>query len=440
MKVLKFGGTSLASAEKIRSVVELISDDEPKIVVLSAMAGTTDTLVEITNYLLKNNKDTASELTSSLEKEYKKTVEKLYKTEEYKSKAMGMVLSHFNHIRSFFYKYYSQHQMKSVLAQGELLSSSLLHLVLEEEGKNSALLPALNFMRMDRTEEPDEFYIKENLERELQPYPNTRLFITQGYICRNAFGEIDNLKRGGSDFTASLIAAAVNAEELQIWTDITGFHNNDPRYVKNTHTIRELSFDEAAELAYFGAKILHPSSVLPCKLKDIPVRLKNTMKPEDEGTLISNNTSEGDIRAVAAKDGIIAIKIQSHRMLLAYGFIRKVFEVFEMYKTPVDVITTSEVAVSVTIDSPENLESILNDLKKLGTVELEQEQSIVCVVGNLQADKKGLVAKIFNALSEIPIRMISYGGSPYNVTFLVNTENKTKTLSALNKNLFGHEE
>ena len=440
MKVLKFGGTSVGSAQKMRSVVELISDNEPKIVVLSAMAGTTDSLVEITNYLSKNNKDTARELTFSLEKNYKKTVESLFKTSEFKHKAKEIVRSHFNHIRSFFYKCYSKHQMKSILAQGELLSVNLFHYLLEEQGKGSAFLPALNFMRIDRMEEPDEYYIKENLERELHAYPDTNLFITQGYICRNAFGEIDNLKRGGSDYTASLIAAAINAKELQIWTDVDGFYNNDPRYVSKTHTIRNLSFNEAAELAYFGAKILHPSSVLPCKLKDIPVRLKNTLNPEDEGTLISNVTPRGDIRAVASKSDIIAVRIKSHRMLLAYGFIRKVFEVFEIYRTPVDVITTSEVAVSVTIDTSEYLDPILDDLKKLGTVEIERDQSIICVVGNLLPDKKGFFARIFEALSEIPVRMISYGGSPHNVTMLVNNKDKTNALIALNKNLFGHDE
>lgn len=441
MKILKFGGTSLGTPEKMRSLIELITDtdNETVIVVLSAMAGTTNSLVDITNYLSKNNKDTARELTSALEKKYKQVVQQLFKTKEYKNKAMGMVYSHFNHIRSFFHKSYSQPQMKTILAQGELLATTLFQYLLEEQKEESVLLPALEFMRIDRAEEPDEFYIMENLSRVLQQHPGCKLFITQGYICRNAFGEVDNLKRGGSDYTAALIAAAAGASELQIWTDINGFHNNDPRYVEKTHRISKLSFDEAAELAYFGAKILHPSSVLPCKLRDIPVRLKNTMAPEDKGTLISNTSSNDDIKAVAAKDGITAIKIKSNRMLLAYGFIRKVFEVFEMYRTPVDVITTSEVAVSVTIDSPDYREPILEDLKKLGTVEIEDNQSIVCVVGNLPADKKGIVAKIFNALADIPVRMISYGGSRYNVTLLVNTRDKVKTLEALNKNLFENE-
>jgi aspartate kinase len=441
MKVLKFGGTSLGTPEKLTKVAELATQDEQaKIIVVSAMAGTTDKLTEITEYLSKNNKDTAGEMVTALEKSYKETIESLFSTDEFKSKALGMVLSHFNHIRSYFYKLYSQHQMKSILAQGELISSHLIQFLLEEQNKDSVLLHALNFMRTDRTEEPDEFYIKENLDREMEKHKDKKLFITQGFICRNAFGEIDNLKRGGSDYTASLLGAATESEVVEIWTDITGFHNNDPRYVSNTHPVRFLSFDEAAELAYFGAKILHPSSVLPCKIKDIPVRLKNTMHPEDKGTLISNSSSGQDIKAVAAKDDITVIKIKSNRMLLAYRFIRKVFEIFEMYKTSVDVITTSEVAVSITIDKTDSLDSILTDLRKLGTVEVENKQSIVCVVGNILTDNTGIVSKIFNALSDIPVRMISYGGSNYNVTLLVHTEDKINALKALNTNLFGHEE
>ncbi|MFO8234629.1 MAG: aspartate kinase [Bacteroidales bacterium] len=440
MKVLKFGGTSVGTPEKMKSVFDLIQNNEPKFIVLSAMAGTTDILTEITTYLSKNNKDTAKELTSSLEKKYQHVVKELFKTAEYRNKAMGMVLSHFNHIRSFFHKFYSLPQRNSILAQGELISTALFYYLLEENNIQPVLLPALNFMRIDRAEEPDEFYIKQNLERELQSYQNQNLFITQGYICRNVFGEVDNLKRGGSDYTASLIAAAIEAEELQIWTDIDGFHNNDPRYVKNSYPVRNLSFDEAAELAYFGANILHPSSVLPCKIKDIPVRLKNTMNHDDEGTLISNSSTKTDIKAVAAKDGITAIKIKSNRMLLAYGFIRKVFEVFEIYHTPVDVITTSEVALSVTIDKTDYLDQIIEDLKKLSTVEIESHQSIICVVGDLIAEKKGVVAEIFNALSDIPVRLISYGGSHYNITLLVKTKDKVKTLEALNRNLFNHDQ
>jgi len=440
MKILKFGGTSLATPERIQNVARLIGNGTPMMVVLSAIGGTTDALEEITHYLYKSNKDAAREITSKLERKYKKMAEALYSSEVYREKAWELILSHFNHIRSHFNKSYSGLQQKSILAQGELLSSALFQYYLEEQQVTSRLISALHFMRIDKNEEPDELYIQENLERELAKHPDISLFITQGYICRNAFGEIDNLKRGGSDYTASLIGAAVDAEEVQIWTDVDGFHNNDPRYVKNTTVIRSLSFDEAAELAYFGAKVLHPASVLPCKLKEIPVRLKNTMNPKDEGTLITTCQSRQEIKAVAAKDGIAAIKIKSNRMLLAYGFIRKVFEVFEVYQTPVDVITTSEVAVSVTIDKQDHLDNILHDLKKYGAVEVDDHQSIICVVGNLMADEKGIIYRIFDALHDVPVRMISYGGNQYNVTILVNTDDKTKALNALSNNLFHHEQ
>jgi len=439
MKILKFGGTSLGTAERISKVGEIINDGSPKVIVLSAFAGTTDALEDITNYLSKDNKDAAREITAELERKYRKVARELYNTEEYQNKALEMIQSHFDYIRSFFSKSYSTPQQKSIMAQGELISTAMFQYHLEDSNIESVLLPALNFMRIDKNEEPDEFYIKENLERELSAYPDNNLFITQGYICRNAFGEVDNLKRGGSDYTASLIGSAISAEEVQIWTDVDGFHNNDPRYVEKTSVIRNLSFDEAAELAYFGAKVLHPASVLPCKLKEIPVRLKNTLNPTDEGTLITNDSQKKEIKAVAAKDGIAAINIKSNRMLLAYGFIRKVFEVFEIYKTSVDVITTSEVAVSVTIDKLDYLDQITGDLKKYGAVDVDHDQSIICVVGNLMADEKGIVYKIFDALSEVPVRMISYGGNQYNVTILVNTKDKVQALNALSNNLFNDE-
>lgn len=436
MKILKFGGTSLGTPQRIERVADIIREGSPKLVVLSAMSGTTDALEDITNYLSKDNKDAAREIAAELERKYRKVAGELYKTDAYQNNALEMIQSHFNYIRSFFSKSYSTPQQKAIMAQGELITSALFQYYLEENNIESKLLPALNFMRIDKNEEPDEFYIKENLERELSTYPDTNLFITQGYICRNAFGEVDNLKRGGSDYTASLIGSAIDAEEVQIWTDVDGFHNNDPRYVENTSVVRNLSFDEAAELAYFGAKVLHPASVLPCKLKEISVRLKNTLNPTDEGTLITNGSHKKEIKAVAAKDGIAAINIKSNRMLLAYGFIRKVFEVFEVYKTSVDVITTSEVAVSVTIDKLDHIDQIVSDLKKYGAVDVDHDQSIICVVGNLMADEKGIVYKIFNALSDVPVRMISYGGNQYNVTILVNTKDKVKALNALSNNLF----
>ena len=327
-------------------------------------------------------------------------------------------------------------QEKAILAQGELISTSLFHLLLQEKKIKSLLLPALSFMRIDKDGEPDSFYIEENIKRELENHTSEKIIITQGFICRNAYGEIDNLKRGGSDFTASLIGAAIKASEIQIWTDINGFHNNDPRYVENTEVIRELSFDEAAELAYFGAKILHPSSVNPAHEKNIPVRLKNTMEPEDVGTLITSESVLQDYKAVAAKDGISVLRIRSDRMLMAYGFLRKVFEIFEAYRTPIDMITTSEVAVSITIDNSQFLEQIAKDLKELGTVEVEKNQTIVCVVGDFRTERTGSAPEIFEALNTIPLKMISYGGSPNSLSLLIDSTNKKEALRLLSKHLF----
>lgn len=439
MKVLKFGGTSVGTSERLKTLISIINKGEPVIVVLSAMAGTTNSLDEIAESLKNDKKQEAKKIIQKLEENYRQIVSELFKTKFFLNKGNELIISHFNYIKSFTKKSFTIHQEKAILAQGELLSTALFHFLLKEEKIQSILLPALNFMRIDRSTEPDEYYIQENLERELQKYPNEKLFITQGYICRNAFGEIDNLKRGGSDYTASLIGAAIKANEVQIWTDIDGFHNGDPRYVDNTSVIRELSFEEAAELAYFGAKILHPSSVRPCKDLGIPVRLKNTMNPSDEGTIIKSTSNGKEIKAIAAKDNITTIKIKSARMLLAYGFLRKVFEVFEIFKTPVDVITTSEVAVSITIDSCEHLDRIRNELNRYGTVEVVKDQSIICVVGDFIAERKGLARRIFNALADIPIRMISYGGSDHNVTLLVKQDDKVKALQLLNENLFTNE-
>lgn len=436
MIVVKFGGTSVGSAERMFSVAKLIKSDEPRIVVLSAVSGTTNSLVEISSYLYKGDKTKAKELINSLHEKYKVLVKELLKTDNGLKKGNELIDEHFEYIRSFTKDLFTLHEEKAILAQGELISTALFHYYLEENGEKSVLLPALNFMRTDEHGEPDLNYISENLKKELANYPADKLFITQGYICRNSFGEVDNLKRGGSDYTASLLGAAIEAQEIQIWTDIDGMHNNDPRIVKKTFPIEELSFDEAAELAYFGAKILHPSSVLPARLKNIPVRLLNTMQPEAKGTLISQKSSGGNIKAVAAKDGIYAIKIRSGRMLMAYGFLRNVFEIFERYKTPIDMITTSEVAVSLTIDEPKNLDAIIAELKNFATVEVDKDQSIICVVGDFLADKKGYAVKIFEALRNIPIRMISYGGSKNNVSVLVQTEHKNEALNALNDGLF----
>ena len=436
MKIMKFGGTSVGNPERMKALIPLIKDDEQKIVVLSAMAGTTNILAEIAELLYADNINEASVKNNNLRSKYHQVVEELFDTESFKKSGHELIDSHFEYIRNFTLRVFTKLQEKAILAQGELISTSLFHLLLKEKNINSTLVPALSFMRIDKDGEPDSFYIEENIERELKNYLSENIIITQGFICRNAYGEIDNLKRGGSDFTASLIGAAVNASEIQIWTDINGLHNNDPRFVENTKVIRELSFDEAAELAYFGAKILHPSSVNPAKEKNIPVRLKNTMEPEDIGTLITSSSILQDYKAVAAKDGISVLRIRSDRMLMAYGFLRKVFEIFEVYRTPIDMITTSEVAVSITIDNSEFIKQIAKDLKELGTVEVEENQTIICIVGDFRTQRTGSAPEIFEALNTIPLKMISYGGSPNSLSLLIDTSNKKEALRLLSKHLF----
>lgn len=436
MKVLKFGGTSVGSAERIKNVAQLVTSRGKNIIVLSAMAGTTNTLVEISDYLYKKNVDGAKKIVNSLESKYLSTIDKLFATDEYKEKALKEIKAYFNYIRSFTKDIFTVFEEKEILAQGELMSTALMNLFLLEKGIDSVLLPALEYMRTDKNAEPDTNYIKQKLTALLDKHADADIYITQGYICRNAYGEIDNLQRGGSDYSASLIGAAIGADEIEIWTDIDGMHNNDPRFVENTQPVEELHFEEAAELAYFGAKILHPTCVLPAKLNNIPVRLLNTMQPDAKGTLIFNTTSSRKIKAVAAKDNIIAIKIKSGRMLLAYGFLRKVFEIFETYQTPIDMIATSEVGVSVTIDNERNLDRIIDDLKKFGTVSVDRDMVIICVVGDLEWQNRGFEAKALDALREIPVRMISYGGSNYNISFLVRKEDKVKALNSLSNRLF----
>ncbi len=436
MKVLKFGGTSVGSPERIKNLAQLVQSDESRIIVLSAMAGTTNSLVEIADLLYKREMEQADEKITKLETEYRVRIEELFTSPNGKDKGNELITSHFNYIRNFVYRSFTALQEKAILAQGELISTAFFHYYLTEIGVDSVFLPALNFMRIDKDGEPDSYYIKENLERELSQHPDQKLFITQGFICRNTYGEVDNLKRGGSDYSASLIGAALKSEEVQIWTDIDGFHNNDPRYVENTQTLKQLSFDEAAELAYFGAKIMHPSSIMPCKQWSIPVRLKNTLSPSDEGTLITVNSLGKGIKAVAAKDGITAVKIKSGRMLLAYGFLRKVFEIFEIYKTPIDMITTSEVAISLTIDDDTHLSEIESELLKFGIVEIDREQSIICIVGDFISESAGSAKMVFEALENTPLRMISYGGSKHNISVLVDQKNKVSALQALSNHLF----
>ena len=436
MKILKFGGTSVGSPDRIKKLLEIIKPAELQIVVLSAVSGTTNSLVEISQAFLNNDKLKATELISTLHQFYTKFISQLFSTPKGLEQGASVIDYHFKFINSFAQELFTPAEEKIILAQGELISTTLYHIYLNEIGVSSKLLSALDFMKIDEDNEPDVPFITEHLKPILTQFPETTLFITQGFICRNSFGEIDNLRRGGSDYTASLIGAAILADEVQIWTDIDGMHNNDPRIVSGTKPIPRLSFDEAAELAYFGAKILHPQSVFPAQKYKIPVRLLNTMDPQAPGTLISNDSERGKIKSIAAKDGITAINIHSSRMLLAYGFLRRVFEVFERYKTPIDMITTSEVAVSVTIDDTRNLQDILSELNRFGTVEIDSDQTIVCVVGDFGANTHGYASRVFEALKHVPIRMISYGGSSYNISMLLKTEDKVEALRSLHNRLF----
>ncbi|MBK7030660.1 MAG: aspartate kinase [Bacteroidales bacterium] len=441
MLIQKFGGTSVGSAERMKHVAALIiRDDLPKIVVLSAMSGTTNQLVEIAAFYTSKKNEAALQSIDKLHDQYKTVVHQLYYFDEYKQKSLHLLESHFEYLRSFAYDIFTANEVKCVLAQGELISTSLFQFYLEECGIESKLIPALNFMRIDRDGEPDTFYIRQNLERELSSLPGTSIFITQGFICRDVFGEIDNLKRGGSDYSASLIGAAVDASEVQIWTDIDGFHDNDPRIVKDTHPIAALSFDEAAELAYFGAKILHPATIQPAKTASIPVRVKNTLDPDAFGTLISDISIGAAVKAVAAKDGITAIRIKSGRMLLAYGFLSKIFELFEIYRTPIDMIATSEISVSLTIDDTTNLHRLIADIGKYGTVEIDKDQVIICIVGEGIAGNTNAMRLALEALKEIPVRMISYGGSQNNISILVSSSDKKQALNCLSAKLFSHKD
>ncbi len=436
MQVYKFGGTSVGSPDRMKQVASIItSTDEPKVVVLSAVSGTTNELVALCQEVDTDDPGAEDRL-DALHEHYRTFVNKLYQSAKLLNKAHEFVNNKFDYLRTLRQKKFTIQDEKEVLAQGELISTQLFTWMLEDQKIEAVLLPALEFMRIDKSNEPDEYYIKSMLEKIFEDFPSQRLFITQGYICRNAFGEIDNLKRGGSDYTATLVGQAVGASEIQIWTDITGMHNNDPRIVDKTYPVEALSYEEAAELAYFGAKILHPSCVLPALKAHIPIRLKNTMEPEAAGTLISHQESKSKITAVAAKDGITAIKIRSGRMLNAYGFLKKIFEIFERFETPIDMITTSEVAVSLTIDDNANLSRILSELRHYGQVDVDQNQTIICIVGDFGGSKAGTAIQIFKALQHIPIRMISYGGSDYNVSILIQAEHKAKALRDLNQVLF----
>ncbi len=437
MKVLKFGGTSVGSAQRIKNVANLIlADGQQKIVVLSAMSGTTNSLLEISGYYRQQNPVGAADMVNRLEQKYAETIDELYTQDSFKQKAKDVIREIFDYVRSFGNRAFTIFEERCIVAQGELMSTNLMNLYLQEQGINVAFVPALEYMRIDKNAEPDFKYIEQHLKQQISVNPDAQIYVTQGFICRNAYGEIDNLQRGGSDYSASIIGAAIRAEEIQIWTDIDGMHNNDPRFVEGTQPVRNLNFDEAAELAYFGAKILHPTCVTPARMYNIPVRLLNTLQPEAPGTMISTVSEQDKIKAVAAKDGITSIRIKSSRMLMAYGFMSQVFEVFERYKTSVDLVTTSEVGVSLTIDNPKRLDDIVTELKKFGTVVIDRDMVIIAVVGDMAWDNVGFESRVVEALEDVPVRMISYGGSNYNISILVKAEDKIRALKALSAKLF----
>ena len=437
MKVMKFGGTSVGSPQRMKEVTELVTKSGDSVfVVLSAMAGTTNSLVEISDYLYKKNPDGANEVINRMEQKYMRHMDELYTDAAIKQQTIDFLNEEFQYLRSFTKELFTSFEEKSIVAQGEMMSTNMVVNYMRQQGIDAVLLNALDFMRTDKNAEPDPIYIKEKLNAIIEKVGQHQVYVTQGFICRNAYGEIDNLQRGGSDYTASLVGAATSADEIQIWTDIDGMHNNDPRVVDQTKPVHQLHFEEAAELAYFGAKILHPTCVQPAKYAGIPVRLLNTMDPEAEGTTISNTTEYGKIKAVAAKDNIIAIKIKSSRMLLATGFLRKVFEIFESYQTPIDMVCTSEVGVSMSIDNSAHLGEIVDELKKYGTVTVDTGMCVICVVGDLDWSNIGFETHVLEALKNIPVRMISYGGSDYNISFLVREEDKKRALQSLSNTLF----
>lgn len=429
LKVLKFGGTSVGSSERMRAVSELIADGEQKIVVLSAMSGTTNHLLQMAEYIRVGNTSGAADMFKSLETKYRKECVGL-------DIDFSVLQAMFKSLRRLCLRPYTAQTEKDVVSYGELISTTMMTTFMVQSGYDAVLMPALDYMRINEDGEPDLYTTETLLREQLDKYGSHLYIITQGFICRNASGEVDNLKRGGSDYTASVVGALLDAQEIQIWTDIDGMHNNDPRYVEGTTPVRHLSFDEAAELAYFGAKILHPTCILPAKMHNVPVRLLNTMDPKAPGTYIDNVATPGTVKAVAAKDGIYAVRVQSDRMLMAYGFLSNVFKIFEKYRTAIDLITTSEVAVSMSVDNGSQLEAILSELRTLGTVSVENNMTIISVVGDLQPDNKGLESVVVSALKDIPIRMISYGGSDHNISLLISSENKVRALQALSTNLF----
>lgn len=441
MRVLKFGGTSLGTAARMKKVLGLIDPEVPQIVVLSAVSGTTNTLLEIAQSCKKADFSSAKSIVTQLRREYKSYAQHLLVTEEGLSHAEDLFSHHFALISSLFSEPFTTIEEKIILAQGELISSSLFHFYLTEKGVSSQLIPALDIIQIDENHEPVMDAIQSQIEKYISSPTSsgTTIYITQGFICRNAFDEIDNLQRGGSDYTASLLGAAVSADEVQIWTDIDGLHNNDPRVVENTEPIAELSFEEAAELAYFGAKILHPHSIYPAMKADVPVRILSTLDSDSPGTLIRREVKTPiGIRAIAAKDSVTVLRIHSTRMYSASKFLSKVFEVFDRFKVAIDMITTAEVAVSLSIENTDSLSEILKELSKFAHVKVENDQSILCMVGDFSYKRNALLIQIMEVLGQWPIRMISYGGSDYNISFILSSEVKNKALRALHRKLFNH--
>ena len=438
MKVMKFGGTSVGTPARMKEVTTIITESgQPTFIVLSAMSGTTNSLIEISNYLYKKNPEGANEIINRLENKYMQHVEELYTTETYKHKIKKFLTEEFNYLRSFTKDLFTSFEEKTIVAQGELLSTNMMVNYLQEKGIKAVLINALDFMRIDKNGEPDLQVIKEKLSQLMKANQGYQIYLTQGFICRNAYGEVDNLQRGGSDYTASLVGAVLPAEEIQIWTDIDGMHNNDPRYVDATRPVRRLHFEEASELAYFGAKILHPTCIQPAKRHGIPVRLLNTMEPSAPGTLISMDTDKDMIKAVSAKDNITMVRVRSSHQLSHWSFIGKVFSVFEHHCIPIDMIASTETSISLTIERSQLPSEVRRGLEQLGTVEEERELTIICVVGDMEWENIGFEAQILKALEEIPVRMISYGGSDYNLSLLVSAADKRRTLLALSRQLFG---
>lgn len=436
MKVLKFGSATIANSDKIKHIASIISKQENNIVVLSSIQGTSDLLAEAAKYYYNRNAEGAIEILNSLEKEYRQLIAELLSDAKIVEIALGYLVDSISYLQGFSEEMFTLFEERALMAQGELMSSTLFSLILKEKGLQVHVLPALDFMRMDRNEAPDSLYIKENLQKVLSESPQNCIYLTQGYICRNVFGEVDDLRKGGSDYTAAIIGAAVKAEEIQIWADMDVMLNINPKYVKNARIIDRLNFDEAAELAYFGSKILHPTCVLPAKLAGVPVRLMNTQKVTEKGTFISNETQQGTVKAVGARDNIVAIKLKSGRMLLAHGFLRRVFEIFERYTTSIDMLASSEIGISLTIDDCKNLDSIVNELKKLGTVSVDKDMVIISVVGDFVMNNDNIGSNILDSIKMVPVRMVSYGGSNLSFSFLIEKKDKERTLQILSERLF----